>query len=789
MSRAALALLALAPFVQAAPDAGPAGDTAAGLAISKLGRAGFETLRDRGYIVVQGRKSEERIQAAHWKALEQLAGLSGSALRLVESVRGLREGQPAKAAAEDLDRLAALPPQGAMTLELHTAAQALAAIQRQLSALGAEGQHPAPVLAANPPLFSQPWAGKLREETRAELAADPSGLVDRMFSQFLAGPVIEPKAVAHFQEWARRRAAGADARLEGDARAGRVSSELRRGLERYLSEQRRLSELERLHKSLIAHAKTAAVEKQLASLEAAARGLSAQPERVLGLESKPIPAPAAADARIKLTSAGIHMQEPTRLGQYELGDEATVTGGYWVDGLAEGATVDVEQTTFVEHPEGFSWIRTTRSRRGNGGPYPWSARVTVGQSREFTLRAVVSAAGSNALSEKVVVPVSRDFEAALVKLAEADAEVAACRLDAAAYAPLAEQLAAAAKEKKQYAELKKAAEARGKEVKDLQQRLAKLEALIADSHADASQDACRYETKRTVDALAIARKLPAGCDRYAPALERRLTDIRRRKAAQETYARYAKDARAKRDDCAFLSATQRASSALAVLDAEPAARCGAIDADAAKLEAELAQARTAESWRARLAEELAAAEQAPAPDARLARARAAAARAGSLPESRCFEDASERARKIAWSASDSLDALGEGPTVPADHALARVEAEVRAERRKLLEAARTTTGLQDESQAPAQAPAAPPKITPKKSRLQCLEEGFRATKSTIDCEGKPFEILELKRLRDQKAGPAKKPASKPAAKKEPASKKAPAAIPPPRKTQPAGGPL
>lgn len=757
-------LLLLAAHASAASTATVvAPDTAMAKLVEELGRPAIQTLRDRAYVVIQGQKETERLQAVHWKALEQLSGLSGSASRFVDSARALVAGQPAKSAPEDLDRLAALPMSGAMTPELQSAAQGLAAIQRQLAALGAEGSAPSAVLGAQKPLFETPWGKKLSEETRADLSADPSGLVDRLWAELLAGPNAEPAASAHFQEWARRRAPNADARLEGDARSGRLSPELRRSLEKYLGEQRRLSELRRLNDSTVKLLKSRRATEQLASLEAAVRALASHQDLLRDLEAKAVPLDAASP-RPKLTTSGAHLQAPTRLNQHELGDDVSVSGGYWVDGLKEGESVEVEETTFVERPTGFSRVRVEKVKRANGGPYAWYARVTVDESRDFALRAVISAPGSNPLSERVIVPVSRDFEVALSKLAAADAAVAACRFDAAEYGPLAAELAAPAKEKKQYDALKRAAESRAKDAAELQKTLAKLEGLIAESHADASPETCGYQTKRTADALAIARKLPAGCDRYVPALERRLADIRRRKAAQDAYTRAASESRSRRKSCAFAAAAERAASALAILDAEPAARCGALVDDHKTLERELVELRTAESWRGRVEEDLANTEKATEPDARLARARAVSARIGSLPDAECLTKERSRADAVASAAADAIQ--GSASPIPPDQSVARVEAEITAERRRVLDAQQTVTGKSTEAQTPVQPGETPASMgKDDRSRLDCLESGFKVNRATIDCKGNPFDIAELKTLRGET-----KP-SKPAGKKAPVKKR------------------
>ncbi len=729
--------------------------TTAGWLAQTLSPAGYEALKRGRLVVVQGEKAQERVQYVHVRALEQLAGLAPVAAELSPAVAAVSSGRPLPASASLLSALSALPPDALMTPELQTAAQSLSALAARLQALGST-QTAAGLVARQPALFDEPWGKRFAAETAADSVDDPAPLVDAFFEEYLAGHDRSADAERHFLDYASR-AFGErlGARLSDDEVAGQPSPELRSALERYLREERLLSEAKRLEEGLARLSKSAAFRAQLAAFDAAAAGLKAHPDLLKALESRPFPEQAASP-RPTLTSSPLHVRAPVRLAQYELGDTVIVSGAYWVDGLPDGRSVEIDETVFAEEPWGLEALESSRVKRGNGGPYAYERKIALTDSEPPVFESVVSAAGSNALVERAPLDVSRDFETALRKTAAADQAALSCRFKEAGYGQLASELAEPAKQKPQYAELLKTVESRANAAARHAAAFDAAQRLIADSHADASPQACRYDDHRTLKAVEAVRLLPAGCDRYLPELLAQLATIRRRSADQDAFARAAAASRSRRRACEFDAAADKAMEALALLDADPEARCGPLVAEADKLEREAQDARTAAAWRKSFEDGLAAAEQSASADERLRGARLVAARIGASPEEACYDKERRHAELIASAAGEALaPAQNAAPAV--DEGLSKAVAAVAAERVRMLQGASAAEKAAASGQTPAAAKASPAAKAPAAanqgatSRLACLEEGYKATEATIDCDGNPFDILELKRLREAQA--------------------------------------
>src|SRR6185312_6538771 len=236
---------------------------------------------------------------------------------------------------------------------------------------------------------------------------------------------------------------------------------------------------------------------------------------------------------------------PTRLGQYELGDDAVVSGAYWVDGLDEGASAAVEETTFLETARGFTGAVTETVKRRNGGPYAFERKLKIDEAKSFAVVAYVSAASGTVVTERAEVAVAPDYELSLKKEAEALQYAQSCDPKSAgtAYAALAELVSDAAKVKPQYRGLLDRAVAGRKRADSEAAALAKLEEAVNDARADSSPQQCSFTTTRTDAAIAQARKLPPGCDRVLPELYAQRAAISRRAADQKWFLKASDEAR------------------------------------------------------------------------------------------------------------------------------------------------------------------------------------------------------------------------------------------------------
>lgn len=705
------ALLAPAAAVAAAPAAPPPSSPALALLEESFGAKGVETLAARGIIVLQGKPGARRLAAVHWKALDTLSKAASSCLALASAADALGNERTPTTSFTDFAACRALPVEGLMTPSLHGLAAALQTLHEERWALALASASAAGV-AGKPNVFDTPWGKDLAARRHADALENPAPLVKPVFDDLLAGPRPDKNATALFAaEASARGAADPELLLSRDSTQGNMSEELRERLRRTLSNERRRWSAAQARAAAAKLLADSNVKRELESLRATAQALSSRPNLPTALEAA-ASRTAASGGGLKIKSAGIHLQEPTRLGQYELGDEAVVSGAYWVDGLPEGGSADVEETVVVETERGFLSSEAKTYKRRNGGPYPFSRAVKIEETKPFAARTFVSSEKAGLVSERVELPVASDFEFALMRESHAAGLRAACRLkDAeAACLSLEKVVAEPAKVKPQYKALAERLRKAREAAKADAETLIKLEEALSSARADSAPQQCRYETGRVDEALKIAKRLPPGCDAHLPELHALRATIQRRKADQVWFLKASATARSRRKSCDLDGARQRWAEALATLDADPAARCGKVAEEETKAKTEIAEVSRLRAWREELLGVLSKADAETAPDRRLELVRPVTSRLGAL-NADCFGAESKRAAALAASASKTLTAPADGELtrrLPAERALASAVAEIRADRAKRLEAATA-------SEKAAVEPPAPSKPAPKAS--------------------------------------------------------------------------
>ncbi len=688
-----------------------------------FGDAGIETLASRGIVVLQGKPSARRLAAVHWKALDELSRACASCLALTQAADALGH-EPAPAGPNlGLSACRALAAGGPMTASLAAIAAELEARNEELWAL-AQTSAAASEAAARRNAFDTAWGKDLIARHHADMLENHASLTKPIFHELLAGPRPERDALALFiAEAGARGVVAPDVLLVRDAAAGNPSDELRAQLRRTLSDERRRWAAENARAAAAGLLAKSSVKRELDDLRELSKSLYSRPNLSTALEAA-FANPAASESRLHLRSAGIHLSEPTSLGQHELGDTAIVSGAYWVDGLEEGASADVEETLVVETDRGFSSLEARVVKRKNGGPYPYVRAVEIAQTRPFAVRAIVSSPLSPALTERVEVPVARDFELALYKESEAAGLFAACRFGDAdgAYAALEALVSDAAKVKPQYKGLRERAIKAIQAAKSAGETLTKRDDAVVEARADSAPQRCRYETDHVDAALKLSRHLPPGCDRDLPELHALRETIVRRAVDQAWFLEASASARSKRRSCDLEGARARWSEALAALDKDPGARCGRVAQEETLARAELTAAAGERAWRDELREALAKAEAEATPTRHLELLRPISSRLGAL-NSPCLKDESRRTAALMHSASKDLAAPDEDELLkrlPPDATLASDSAAIRADRARRLEAATTpekfSAALVHETDvaAPAPKPAAVKKASPKK---------------------------------------------------------------------------
>lgn len=671
-----------------------------------FGEDGVRALTERGVLVVQGRGPARRLGAAHWKALEALAAAAPSCRAFAAAAADM----PPAAPDLGLAPCRALTD-GAMTPRLQALAAAVAAEGEERWALVASGAS-----LAEPPgvpnLFDTAWGRELAARRRADRLEDPAPLAKGFFEDSLAAPRPNADAVKHFVSVLTARGVpGVQAKLDADAARGAASDELRALIRRYLQDERRrhgLALARERRKALLGDKDT---RRDLDALQALAGALG-KPGLLASLETAVAGAPSPTGAP-HLRSAGLHLREPVRLGQYELGDEAVVSGAYWVDGLPEGASAEIEETTWLETGRGFTGLETNVVKRRNGGPYPFERGLTIAETRPFAVAARVSAASGTVIMERAEVPVAPDFELSLKREAEVLQDLQACDPKSAetAAAALEDLLGDAAKAKPQYKTLLERVKKEKARAAADQEALARLDEAVGASRVDSSPEQCRFDAARTDAAIKLARALPPGCDRVLPELFAQRALISRRAVDQAWFLKASADARSRRRSCDFEGAARRWSEALSVLEADPAARCGKADAEAKAAETELSSARRAALWSAKLAKGLDQAEAETLPAGRLALTTPLIARLNALEDGDCRRDLLKRAVRLSEKAGEDENgpaAADAARRLPAESNLAAVVADVRRVRARQLDTSDAASAPTATAPAPAAAPPPPP---------------------------------------------------------------------------------
>ncbi|MBI2384981.1 MAG: hypothetical protein HYV14_03095 [Elusimicrobia bacterium] len=716
----------------------PAPSAPLALLTESFGEPGVETLAARGVLVLHGKPGARRLAAVHWKAFGALSQAASSCLALTAAADALgREPEPA---GPDLGLGAcrALPLDGAATPSLHALASLLQAGHEERWALkqanaslsGAPGR---------PNLFDTAWGKDLIERRHADALENPAALAKTIFDELLAGPRPEKDAAALFAaEAAARGATAPETLIAYDSAHGALSEELKAQMRRTISNERRRWAAAKARAAAADLLGKASVKKELEDLRVIAKAMSSRPNLPSDLEAAAGRA-APASAAAKLRSAGLHRQEPTRLGQHELGDEAVVSGAYWVDGLKENESADIDESLVVETERGFASVETRTNKRKNGGPYPFARTVKITEPRPFAVLSLASAAGFP-LSERVEVPLARDFELALLKESEAAGLRAACRpKDAeAAYAALEALVAEPAKVKPQYKSLaERARKAREAAKADGELLLRRDEALIL-ARADSAPQLCRYDSARVEEAIKLAQRLPAGCDRDLPELHALRATIKRRAADQAWFLKASSEARSKSRSCRLDDARARWSEALAALEADPGARCGKVAEEETVAKTDFAGLTRDIAWRDELGRSLAKAEAETSPARRLEILRPVTSRLGALNAS-CFGAESKRAAALSLAASKALTAPSESEAarrLPSEGALASIVDEVRAERARRLEAAGAAEKAALEAAAPAAAPKAAAPVPAAAPRPSAKKPAKRPTRKSKEAEAK-----------------------------------------------------
>ena len=653
----------------AAEKAVPAAQSAYALLQATMGAEAIEILAERNVLVLSAGKDDRGVLYVHWPSIEALAARAEDLAALAQLYEKVRGGAPIEGDPASLRRVEAMQELGPVTAPVRSAAALLAAHIEQSSPAAAEDP-------ARKPLPALPWGREFWSRIHGDILTDFQAAARLFFRDLLSGPQRSAPASEFFLSCAK--APEARAGLERDQAAGKPSQETLASLAACLAEQKRAWDLSLTRERLKAVEKDSSLSKDLKDISSLSARFLASPE-IVGrlrdaLDSKG-PEPA-----IRFSGGDIHVHLSAGKEPFDVGDETAVSLAYWIDGAPAKASFEITEAGFLdEGGAGISEVTTSLVRRQSGGPHLVKLPLPLRSSGRKTYRSMLASGDGASANREISYDVSDKLDRVISAAAEAENAFQTCRLEEAElkYAELEAKLADSP-DKPQFKAVGAWLKARPKRVSDARALLKTTLALLDGVRLHASKDLCDFKSDKARAALSLLDSLPAGCDRIAGSTETirlrdeieemlRLTESRR--ANQDAFRLAAEKARRLEADCRYEEAEGAYASALALLDADPSARCGAWEAEFTRIR--LHDLPRAASYRA-FGQELASTQEkasglASKTERNYAQALALAtpliARIDSSPVRDCYRDARRKAEDLAEFAGVSL-----GPGRPASAA-------------------------------------------------------------------------------------------------------------------------
>ncbi|MFH2202120.1 MAG: hypothetical protein ABIJ96_03310 [Elusimicrobiota bacterium] len=560
-------------------EAAAAPKTALSYLNEHLGAAAADILEARGYVVLAGKTKSRRLVHVQWKALELLLANRKDLLVFIK----LFDSRPAfDTAPEDiaaLRRLKELPSTGLLTPAMHSAVDVIAAHLQEAAALPKK----APAGTENG-AFSTRWGEEFRAEFHAELLTDFTPLAEDYFTRVLS----LPEADAHFRSYMQDvRGLDAGILLDQDQAAGELSRKTSLLIASYLLDQKRLWNLaqtaHRLKDILRSSGLRADLDGLRGTLPAAGDHKSILKGLRTALEEQD------RDARIRFRGTDLHVHAADGGAQQNTGDRVVVSLAYWIEGANSGERIDVSATGFIDDREqGVRRKIADTKRLGSGGPYTFTTEVTLESPYPVAYRFYLSAPGAETLEADVTIGVSPSFQDTVTSLAEADGLVSRCQLNKAEKAlqdARGETAALAGREP--FKKLLTDIDDRRKELARRKEARGHLKGSLDSVHLYASREHCDYQPDRAERALALMKRLPPGCDQIRAASGQALSQhivkllrrTSRRRHLQDAFSAAAAKARELERNCSIQEAADMYTSALALLESDPGARCGEWETD------------------------------------------------------------------------------------------------------------------------------------------------------------------------------------------------------------------
>lgn len=564
----------------------PVPERAAAAAIAKaLGSRGLDILDETGIVVAaRVKNSGRRILHVEWQDLAVLirhAAALESAAALYEDAR-VREKGTVLGDLAGVRRIQALPTTGPITPAIKTALDVLGLHLKSADALGktlTQTEHAAV-------LFDAPWARDYFERIHGAILEDFRPHAGAYFRDILVGPRDLSAAVEHFLLYTRD-ILGDDATqlLTADRTKGKASPKLEALIARYLLDQQRLWTAARTRERLRAIEDHTDLTEEMSRLRVVTDGLSKTPDLVkkIGELLKAEPP----RTTVRFSGPDLHVRSEDGRSGFREGDSAVISMAYWIEGLGGDEKLAVTETGFFRRGgSGVSRRSEQIVKRKGAGPHVFTTRVRLGPGGRGDYHLALAAPGAATFFKKTAIRWSGGAKEAREVLPAVDNLISECELSEAGQM-LADLESQVSGDKHAPEGLLENIRDRARLVDEQKSLLEDLYKSLAGVRLYASKDECRYRTDRAERALSILEHLPPGCDRLKAessgpiSLEVRkmLQATERRRLNQEVFRTAAAEARKRETACKFEVAGKMYASALALLDSDPEARCGAWEAE------------------------------------------------------------------------------------------------------------------------------------------------------------------------------------------------------------------
>ncbi|MBI3296617.1 MAG: hypothetical protein HYZ75_00520 [Elusimicrobia bacterium] len=642
--------------------AAPARTKAAALLESELGLPAVEALERRGLLLTTGSSKPRRLAVVAWETLERHAAAGPRLSELVAAYDAVRKGAEPADALDAFADLRGMPAGGLLAGAARSALAGLA--ERASAARGLEDAGPALLAAGS--LYRTAWGRALSERTHAELGGRAlSNGAEQFYTASLAAPDAPAKAAEHLLKWAAVRGrADVKEQLEAAKSSGQPSPTLKQTLEDYLADQARVETLLAVREKLTRLERDSDSRRQLDDLRAAAPRLSAD----LAARLKDLLAEKDEAASATLTGPALHVR-PAAEDPVEPGDDLVLSVAYWLDGVPAGKRSEVAELLYRDDGDkGLVLLSRALSKRASGGPYALTLKTPAPDGRA-DYRLYLDAPDADPARRETAQEVSSELAVLRAEAAAAEALGRACRLEesSAAWKALIEQIADSKKPAR--ARLASAARARLKAVESWASARRELEESLDGARLYASKERCEYRTDRAERALTILKSLPAGCERIADSsvaaeLSKLASETDSRRRLQEGFRAAVAKARDREAACKASEAAELYAGAMALLDSDAGARCGALEQEYAAVRmSDLPRAAAADRLSAALDGELGRSRQrlsAGDPAGALESALPLATALGRLPDARCWSGPSRAAAELTQAAGAALSAREAG---------------------------------------------------------------------------------------------------------------------------------